>query len=546
MDIKAISNNLSLISKLMEIKGENSFKVRAFENASRTILQVENFDKLVESKKLSEVKGVGKAIESVIYDLYENDKSEVLEELKKAFPKGVLDMLTLKGLGAKKIRILVEKLGITSVGELEYACNENRLLILKGFGEKSQRNILKSIEVFKLREKNLHFPEALAVSKKLLTNLSENTEILKIAYTGALRRKCEVIDRLEFVVVLKSEKNFIRSFKCKKIIKEICNEKIEGLIFNDNNIPIFLYMTTLENFNKILFLTTGSEDFIEKILPVKDFNKEGQFFRDRKMIFIPPECREKNKPEEVKNIINYNEIQGIFHVHSTYSDGSNNLEEIVKYLIEKGYKYLGISDHSKSAYYANGLTEDDIKKQHEEIDILNEKYFPFKIFKGIESDILKNGDLDYNENVLESFDFVIASVHSIFNLSKKDMTERIINAVKNPYTTILGHPTGRLLLYRDPYELDIDLFLEAVAENGKFIEINSHPYRLDLSWENCIRGKKLGIKFFINPDAHNLNGFEHVKYGINVARKAGLSKDDIVNCNDTTEVMEQLGMKYSA
>ena len=222
------------------------------------------------------------------------------------------------------------------------------------------------------------------------------------------------------------------------------------------------------------------------------------------------------------------------------------MEDIVKYLIEKGYRYLGISDHSKSAYYANGLKEDDIKRQHEEIDQLNEKYFPFKIFKGIESDILKNGDLDYNENILQLFDFIIASVHSSFNLSEKDMTERIINAVKNPYTTIIGHPTGRLLLYREPYKLNVDLFLEAVAEYGKFIEINSHPYRLDLNWGNCIKAKEMGIKLFINPDAHNMNGFEHVKYGINVARKAGLSKNDIINSKNTNEVIKQLAMKNSA
>ncbi len=546
MDVKEISKNLSLISKLMEIKGENGFKIRAFQNVSRKILQIENFEEKVEKKNLSEIKGIGKTIEAVIYDFYENDKSDVLEELKNDIPEGIFDMLGLKGLGAKKIKVLLEKLGITSVGELEYACNENRLLNLKGFGEKSQKNILKSIELFKVREKNLHYPEALNFAKELLKVLNNNAEVIKIAYTGELRRKCEIVNKLEFVVVLKSLEGVFNSFEYKRFKKEIYDEIVDVLEFKIYNITVFLYVVTMKNFNKILFLTTGSKVFIKNFLPIKNFHKEGDFFRGKKMIFVPPECRENHTFKKINNLVNYNDIQGIFHVHSTYSDGVNTLEDIVKYLIEKGYRYLGISDHSKSAYYANGLKEDDIKRQHEEIDQLNEKYFPFKIFKGIESDILKNGDLDYNENILQLFDFIIASVHSSFNLSEKDMTERIINAVKNPYTTIIGHPTGRLLLYREPYKLNVDLFLEAVAEYGKFIEINSHPYRLDLNWENCIKAKEMGIKLFINPDAHNMNGFEHVKYGINVARKAGLSKNDIINSKNTNEVIKQLAMKNSA
>ncbi len=546
MDVKEISKNLSLISKLMEIKGENGFKIRAFQNVSRKILQIENFEEKVEKKNLSEIKGIGKTIEAVIYDFYENDKSDVLEELKNDIPEGIFDMLGLKGLGAKKIKVLLEKLGITSVGELEYACNENRLLNLKGFGEKSQKNILKSIELFKVREKNLHYPEALNFAKELLKVLNNNAEVIKIAYTGELRRKCEIVNKLEFVVVLKSLEGVFNSFEYKRFKKEIYDEIVDVLEFKIYNITVFLYVVTMKNFNKILFLTTGSKVFIKNFLPIKNFHKEGDFFRGKKMIFVPPECRENHTFKKINNLVNYNDIQGIFHVHSTYSDGVNTLEDIVKYLIEKGYRYLGISDHSKSAYYANGLKEDDIKRQHEEIDQLNEKYFPFKIFKGIESDILKNGDLDYNENILQLFDFIIASVHSSFNLSEKDMTERIINAVKNPYTTIIGHPTGRLLLYREPYKLNVDLFLEAVAEYGKFIEINSHPYRLDLNWGNCIKAKEMGIKLFINPDVHNMNGFEHVKYGINVARKAGLSKNDIINSKNTNEVIKQLAMKNSA
>ena len=540
MNKKQISEKLSLIAKFLTILNDNPFKIKAFENAARTIQQVENFGYLLENRELNKIKGVGKSIEQEIYKLIADEDSSLYKELINKIPEGLQEILTLKGLGAKKVKILYEDLGITTIGELEYACNENRLMLLKGFGKKTQENILKSIKKFKQRKMLLHYPDAELIVREIFNEIYSQKVAKQIAVTGDFRRKLEVIGVIDFVIVLEDKDNFKKKFGESKNLKifDFYIEYVETEFFGKK---VRFFIAEKDDFQKILFLTTGSEKFLENFETIKDFVTEPDFFKKNELNFIIPELREKHllniAPDK---IINYNDIKGIFHIHTTYSDGSNSIEEIVKYLKKSGFKYAGISDHSKSAFYANGLNEDEIKRQHEEIDYLNEKYAPFKIFKGIESDILKDGSLDYKDSVLELFDFVIASVHSSFNLSEKDMTERIKRAIENPYTTILGHPTGRLILFRDSYRVDINKILEALSENDKFVEINSHPYRLDLSWENCIKASKLGIKFFINPDAHNLEGFKYLKYGINVARKAGLQREEILNSYELYKFTAQL------
>jgi DNA polymerase (family 10) len=480
---KEISNKLSLIAKLLVLNGENQFKVRAFENASRVILQINNLEEIVRKKELSTIKGIGKSLSEVIEEIYLTGESELLNALQEKVSESVVEMLSLKGLGAKKLKELIEKLGIKNIGELEYACNENRLLKLKGFGEKTQKNLLESIRKFKMRKKFLHFPDAENLSKNILDFIYSTKISKKLSVTGKLRRKSEVLDSVEFVVEVQDKDNFIHAIKSLGKIKNISNEKV---FLKINEFPIFFYFAENDNFHEILFKTTGSEKFLSAKLinsNISNFSdNEREFFNSVNLPFIIPECREDFidfSNFAPKKLIHFKSLKGIFHVHTTYSDGVNSLEDIVIFLKEQGYEYVGISDHSKSAFYANGLTENDIKRQHDEIDKLNEKYRPFKIFKGIESDILKNGDLDYPEKVLETFDFIIASVHSSFNLSEKEMTERIVNAVKNPYTTIVGHPTGRLILFRDEYKLNMEKFFETVSEYNKFIEINTHPYRLD-------------------------------------------------------------------
>ncbi len=507
MTKKDIAKILKEIADFLTILGENEFKIRAYTFAVRSIEQAENIEEIINGK----TKGIGKSISKIVKEIYETGTCKYYEELKSKIPEGVLELLNLKGLGAKRIKILYENLGIKSIGELEYACKENRLLILKGFGKKIQENILKAIKNYR---KNLNYFTVLE-AEEIVNEIRKKFKV--IAFTGDYRRKMEVYDKIE-AVIYEEENN-----KIKEIEKEFSRKIIFHCAKNRND------------FIKKLFETTGSINFVKKFNIPENPKNEIEIFNKNNSEFIIPEQREDIANFE-KNYIRYCDIKGIFHIHSTYSDGTLSLEEIVKFLISKGYEYAGISDHSKSAYYANGLTEDRIKAQIEEIDRLNEKYAPFKIFKGIESDILKDGSLDYKDNILEKFDFVIASIHSSFNLSKKDMTERIIRAIENPYTTILGHPTGRLLTVREGYEIDIEKVLEALYENNKFVEINAQPFRLDLDWKTCIKAKSLGIKFFISPDAHNIEDFDYVKYGINVARKAGLKKEHIVNTYSSKEV----------
>ncbi len=504
MTKKDVSKILKRIADLLEIKDENSFKIKAYLNAARAIESLDNLDKVFTEK----IKGIGKSTLSIIKEIIETGSSQFLESLQAEIPEGVQELLNLKGLGAKRIKILYKNLGITSIGELEYACKENRLLILKGFGKKIQENILKAIKIYR---QNLNY-FTIAEYEEILGEIRKKAkkEKILVVTTGDYRRKTEVYSKLEFITYENSKE------KLEKICKNF-NRKFEIYSVKDRYELI-----------KELFLTTGSKNFVEKFNIPEKPSSEIVIFKKNNFNFIIPELREKDSPE-VNNYIKYCDIKGVFHIHTTYSDGTMTIEDIVKYLISKGYQYAGISDHSKSAYYANGLKEDDIKRQHDEIDKLNEKYAPFKIFKGIESDILKDGSLDYNENILESFDFVIASVHSSFNMSKKEMTERIVRAIRNPFTTILGHPTGRLLTVRDGYEIDMKKILETLAENKKAVEINSQPFRLDIDWKWAIYAKKMGIKFFICPDAHNKEDFDYVKYGINVARKAGLTKKDVLN-----------------
>ena len=501
MTKKDVAKILKRNADLLEIKDENSFKIRAYLNAARAIESIDNLDKVFTEK----IKGIGKSTLLIIKEIIDTGTSQLLETLQAEIPDGVQELLNLKGLGAKRIKILYKELGITSIGELEYACKENRLLILKGFGKKIQENILKAIKIYR---QNLNYFTILEYEEILNEIRQQN---IFFAVTGAYRRKTEIYSKFEFITY---DENYDK-------LKEICKNYKRKFIIHKSG-------KDKSQFIKKLFLTTGSEEFVKNFKVPENPVSEIEIFRFNNLSYVIPEQREKGIDSE-KNYLRYNDIKGIFHVHTTYSDGTMSIEDIVKYLKNRGYQYVGISDHSKSAYYANGLNEDDIKRQHEEIDRLNEKYAPFKIFKGIESDILKDGSLDYSDNILEKFDFVIASVHSSFNMSKKDMTERIINAIKNPFTTILGHPTGRLLTVRDGYELDMEKILEVLAEYKKAVEINCQPFRLDINWKWSIKAKNLGIKFFICPDAHNKEDFEYITYGINIARKAGLRKEMVLN-----------------
>ncbi len=564
-----VSRILEEIGTLLELKGENPFKFRAYHNAAVSVEALEeDLDKAIEDGTLAEQKGIGKGIYEKIVELNSSGRLKYYDDLKKEIPAGLLEILRIPGVGPKKARVVYDELGISTVGELEYACIENRLIGLHGFGEATQEKILKGIEYYRKGMGHHLFNAALQDAENLLTILKKNKDIMMSSIAGSIRRRKEVIkdidivasardDRagsvMDFFTTLPEVQSIIAKGDTKSSI--ILNSGINAdlRIVSDSEYPFALlyftgsveHNTTLRGRARKLGLKLNEYGLFrgENSLPCKN---EEEIYEALGLKYIQPELREdKGEIEaaeegELPELIEPADIKGIFHVHTTYSDASMTLHEVVKLAKGMGYQYIGISDHSKSAYYAGGLTEEKLSAQHEEIDGLNKKYKDFCIFKGIECEILADGSLDYSDEVLSKFDFVIASVHSRFNMSEEDMTRRIITAISNPYTTMLGHPTGRLLLSREGYHVDLHKVIDAAAEKGTVIELNAHPYRFDLDWRFCKYAKERGVKISINPDAHHSEDLGNVSYGVGIARKGWLTRDDVFNTMQLGAIKKEL------
>jgi len=565
LDKKTVINILNEIGLLLELKGENPFKIRAYYNAARAIETLdEDIEILVKNNKLKEVKGIGEAINKKITELITTGRLEYYENLKASIPEDLVEMLKIPGLGPKKIKTLWDKLDIKTVGELEYACLENRLVELPGFGEKTQKKILEGIKFVK-RFSNQHlFSEAYSEANLLKQYLLKTGLVIRCEIAGSIRRKKEIVKDIDILATTNNPQKLMESFvEYDKTRDVIVKGDTKTSITLESGINADLMVVKDEEYPYALHHFTGSKEHNTamrhraKRMGIK-MNEYGLFkgdtliecydeeeiFRKLNLSYIPPEIRENMgeieaaEKGEIPVLVEQKDIKGVFHVHTNYSDGANTLTEMVYGAKELGYKYIGITDHSKSARYAHGLNEEDILRQFDEIDGLSEKYTDIKILKGIESDILKDGSLDYEEDLLKKFDFVIASVHSNFKMSKEEMTERIIKAVKNKYTTILGHLTGRLLLSRDVYDLDVYRVIDACAEYDKIIEINSNPHRLDIDWRYIKYAKEKGVKLAICPDAHRVEGLQDVKYGVGIARKGWLEAKDVINTYDVDKVYE--------
>jgi len=541
MNKKEIASNLSFIATLLELNHENSFKIKAFSSASR-ILQTSELEseEIIAQIKAKKIKGIGPQISECIISLYETGGAKALTNIKSQFKSEFLELLELPGLGAKKLKALRDKLGVESIEALEKACTSGEIDNISGFGKKTQSNFLNAIKQHREYKKLTRFDIATISANAVLRELKEKKEILKAEVTGELRRKLEIISSAELIISMEDTKNALSLFESLTLVSSV--EKInkdEFLLSIIDNSQLTIHVYKDELFEEKLFLTTGSTKHLEKLLKQKThdkaFKSEIEHYKSLNLPFIPPELREDIHEIDLSlnsplNLIESGEIQGVIHAHSTYSDGADSLKNMAIAARDKGYHYLGITDHSQTASYAGGLTEDEVKKQHDEIDSLNESLAPFKIFKGIESDILIDGSLDYKDSILETFDFLIASIHSGFSKDKKKMTKRIVKAIENPFCSILGHMTGRLLLIREGYGLEIDEILEAAAKNNVAIELNCSPKRLDMDWRFHAKAKKLGVKIPICPDAHSVDAIDYIKkYGIGIARKGRLSKEDIPN-----------------
>jgi DNA polymerase (family 10) len=534
---------------LLELHEGNPFKIRSLQNASFKVERLPAGISSIPPEEVESIDGIGKGTSEKIRELLQRGSFAELDALVADTPPGVLDMLSIKGIGPKKVRSLWKELGVESIGELLYACNENRLVELKGFGTKTQEQIRHSIEYADSNKGKFHYAVAEALSTQLVHDLESSGTVRRVSFTGALRRKCEIIEVAGLVVSTDAHDSFTDYLKSHPLAdpgKFLLSESILSGVFV-SGLKFEIHLTNAEDFEKVLYRTTGSQEHFVQLKELTYHKEpagtgEEEFFTTSGIPYLEPEFREGVfefewlKKGVLPRPVEYGDLRGILHNHTTYSDGVHSLEEMAVYCKGMGYDYLGICDHSQSAFYANGLKADRVRQQHEEIDRLNAKLAPFFIYKGIESDILNDGSLDYPDDVLSTFDFIVASVHSVLRMDEAKATARLIKAIENPYTTILGHPTGRLLLAREGYPLDMKKVIDACAANGVIIELNANPYRLDLDWRHIPYAVEKGVMISINPDAHRKEGYHDMHYGVCVARKGGLEKGMTFNALDAAAV----------
>jgi DNA polymerase (family 10) len=563
MDKKEVAAILDEIGTLLELKGENPFKSRAYSAGARAVEELEeDLFAIIKENRLREIKGIGEGLAQKISELVLTGHLTYYEELKQELPESLREMLRIPGLGPKKIKLLHDQLGIKSIGELEDACNENRLIELPGFGEKSQQKVLQGIGFLRKYQNQFLYSTAFEAAEPIFTSLSKLKQVTRASLAGSLRRKKELVKDIDIVVSTPDSTAVMDYFTAHSQAESIIAKgDTKSSIITAAGIQVDVRTVSDREFPYALHHFTGSKEHNiamrgraiqmgmkmneyglfkgEKLVPCKD---EEEIFKSLKLDYIPPELREDRgeieaaEKHRLPQLVEERDIRGTFHAHTTHSDGTCSLKELASAARELGYSYLGITEHSQSAHYARGLTPDLLETLFREIDEVNRELKGLRLLKGTEADILSDGTLDYADSVLAQCDFVIASVHSHFTQSQEEMTGRIIRALKNPFVTMLGHPTGRLLLSREPYAVDMLQVIDAAAEAGVAIEINAHPLRLDLDWRLCQHAKTKGVKVAINPDAHNAAGLRDVYFGVNVARKGWLEPEDVLNAMTVNEI----------
>lgn len=553
---REIADFLEEYCTLLELSGADSFRLRAYTNAVRIF---ENLDAdladLIERDALTEIKGVGKSVAALVGEYARTDSAAAYEKLKSEVPQGVLDMLRVPGLGPRKIMAIRSELQIENLEALEQACRDGRLDQLKGFGKKTQENILKGIEYIRRYQDRSRADLARESAEPLLAALRAHPATQRVEVAGSLRRRRESVKDIDFVLSSQAPEAAAELFTTHESVGEIVQRgQTKSAVRLHNGLQADLRVVADDEFPYILHHFTGSKEHnvelraraIDLGLKINEYGlfrgeeridciDEAAFFKVLGLDYIPPELREglgeiaAAANGELPELINEQDVRGMLHLHSNYSDGADSIAAMAQAVQQRGYTYMGMSDHSQSAAYAGGLKVDAVRRQWDEIDALNEELAPFHIFKGIESDILGDGSLDYEDDILEQFDFVVASVHSQFNLKREAMTARIIRAIEHPATTIVGHLTGRLLLEREGYDVDIDAIIAAAARARVSIEINAHPARLDMDWRHVKKARDQGVKITVNTDAHRLSGLDYLSYGIGCARKGWLRREDVPN-----------------
>jgi DNA polymerase (family 10) len=520
----------------------------------------------VRQGKLAHVKGIGKSIAAVIAELAEKDEARILQDLREKVPPGLLEMLQIPGLGTKKAKVLYDQLQIASLGELEYAIQENRLLSLPGFGAKTQEKLKVGLEGIKRYAGLFRLGDLLPTAKELLAQLRKQPGVLRAELAGGVRRGLEVDNGIILVAAMADHQETLSALE--RLFSGVRQDpqqpdRLEATV--PQGMRVTLLAAAPKNFGAAWLFNTGNPSHLEGLMeraaeaglqltPQGLFSQDQLFpsqeeediYRGLGLPFIPPELREGLGELEAAHqgklprLIQPEDVRGCFHVHSHYSDGVNSLAELEAAALERGWEFLGLSDHSQSAYYAGGLKPPDLERQKAELEALRRDQPNFTFFWGTEADILGDGSLDYQDQVLRDFDFVIASVHSQFRLPREEMTRRILQAMANPHCTMLGHVTGRLLLAREPYEVDLEPILEFAGKHQVMVELNASPYRLDLDWRWLRRARDLGVLISLNPDAHSLEDLDDVAYGVITARKGWLEPHDVLNTYPPEEVTHLL------
>jgi DNA polymerase (family 10) len=570
-----IADTLESIGLLLELKGENAFKTRAYANAARAIeTYAGNIEQMARDGRLAEIPGIGTAIAAKISELVVTGRLEFHEKLRAEFPATLFDLFELQGMGPKKIKALYEQLGVTSIPELEAACKSGRVAALAGFGEKSAAKILAAIEARGKYAETYRLGTVAPLAETLLEHLKDHPDVSQACAAGSYRRRKETLHDLDFVVATREPAAVTAHFTSHETVAEIIAQgPTKTSVRLKGGVQADLRVVTNGQYPFALVYFTGSKEHNVKlrglaldrgwtlneyrIAPVAGkkaaaipaIHEEGDLYEAFGLDYIEPELREDRGEIEaaaahaLPPLVTLENLRGTFHNHTTASDGHNSLEEMAAAAQGLGLEYLGIADHSKSSFQAHGLDAKRLLAQREEIRRLNAAFDGFRLFAGTECDVLRDGTLDFPDEVLSQLDYVVVSVHSVFNLPEAEMTARIIRAISNPYVTMLGHLTGRLLLSREGYAVDVPAVIEAAAATGTWIELNANPSRLDMDWRWWPLAKEKGVRCAINPDAHSVDGLQQLWFGVAAARKGWLTREDVVNCLPLGKIEKALAAK---
>jgi DNA polymerase (family 10) len=568
MDSRSAAHVLSQIGALLEVKGEQKFKARAYAGAARALIVLDTDDlaPLLRSGELAEIPGIGPATLSVVRELVETGESSYLDELRAGIPEGLLELFRVPGLNAAKVQLIHDTLGVQTLEDLERVAQNGQLAELPKFGKKTAEKILRGIEMLRRNAHLKRFPAAAVEAHRLLANVVKHPDVIHAEVTGSIRRHNEVVADIDIVAECSGDPGSVAaSFARSPGVRESKTREDPGSVqirFVDGT-RVDMHCVSRADYPVALWRATGSTGHVEEMnVLVRNrgfeiagnmligkggkrvsLEDEDAFFAALDLEPIPPEMREgmgeieAAARHELPNLVTFDDIRGVLHCHSDYSDGAATIEEMASAAKERGWDYIGISDHSESAFYAGGLKRDRLLRQQEEIDRLNARMNGFRILKGIESDILADGRLDYDAEILDSFDYVVGSIHSRFSMDGDAMTKRVLAALDDPHLTILAHPTGRLLLTREPYAINIEAVLEKAVQVGVAVELNADPHRLDLDWRYCRQAKELGVTIEIGPDAHSTAGLDNVHFGIGMARKAWLEAGEILNARSAEDVL---------